>query len=74
MSKIYNLTNNEKEITLIVDEDNATLKIGTIGEETISHLSFVGDFPEINSMAQCEMYKFIETKDGAILAPKDASI
>ena len=71
MSKIYNLTNNDKEITLIVGEDSATLKIETIGEVTINNLSFVGDFPEINSMAQCEMYKFIETKDGAILAPKN---
>ena len=71
MSKVYNLTNNEKEITLIVDEDNATLKIETIGEETISYLSFVGDFPEINSVAQYEMYKPIETKDGIVLCPKD---
>ena len=71
MSKIYNLTNNDKEITLIVGEDSATLKIETIGEVTINDLSFVGDFPEINNINQYGMYKPIETKDGIILCPKD---
>lgn len=71
MSKIYNISNNDKEITLLVGEHYATLRIETTGETTVNYLSFVGDFPEINSMTQYKKYKPIETKDGIILAPKD---
>lgn len=71
MSKIYNLSNDDKEITLVVGEHDATLRIETTSEITVNYLSFVGDFPEINSMTQYRMYKPIETKEGIILTPKD---
>lgn len=63
MSEIYNLTSDDgKEITLIVGEDDVTVRIEKIGEITLNYLEFVGVFPEINSMTQFRVYESIETK------------
>ena len=63
MSKIYNLTNDDgKEITLVVGEDDVTVKIEMIGEFTFNYSEFVGVFPDINSMTQFRVYESIETK------------
>ena len=63
MSKIYNLTDDDgKEVTLVVGEDDVTVRIETIGEFTVNYSEFVGVFPEINSMTKFRVYESIETK------------
>ena len=61
MSKVYNLTDDDgKEVTLVVGEDDVTVKIETVGEITVNYSEFVGVFPEINSMTQFRTYEIIE--------------
>ena len=61
MSKVYNLTDDDgKEVTLVVGEDDVTVRIETIGEITVNYSEFAGVFPEFNSMTQFRTYEIIE--------------
>ena len=63
MSKVYNLTDDDgKEVTLVVGEDDVTVRIETIGEITVNRSEFVGVFSEINSMTQFRTYEIIDTE------------
>ena len=63
MSKVYNLTDDDgNEVTLVVGEDDVTVRIGTIGEITVDCSKFVGVFPEINSMTKFRTYEIIDTE------------
>ena len=63
MNKVYNLTDDDgKEVTLVVGEDDVTVRIETIGEFTVNCSEFGGVFPEINSMTQVRTYEIIDTK------------
>lgn len=63
MSNVYSLTDDDgKEITLVVGEDDVTVRIETIGEITVNRSEFVGVFPEINSTTKFKTYEIIETK------------